>query len=424
MEGFTLKKFAILISTIFLMLITSCNTTDTSTEYQTENTTSVTTTTTTITTTSTTEVTEFQYHSMLDNYNQDTLPEALKNLTWTEDIVFTDLNKLEEYITEQVNMYVEKIPAIIPNGSQSVDNDFFSKSNFNNINMIGSQTLEYQLQANGKDAKFIVYNVRYSAGENILQAIKKGDTSTLSSEELQAYNIANDFISNTLDKSKSPIEQERQIFDFICDKITYYNQDNPSEDYPRFRSCIGGLCDGSANCMGYTDTFYLLSNMVGLDVSCASDHDMLHEWNLITIDNKKYLVDTTFSDDSYLTNDGINGCTYKFFNAGMDLVSNYYTFKEDNPTNEIVSNCDENYFYNVFTENTVTPENVISEINKRLSSNEPNFELFSYGTMPFNTIDEFEKVLLENLSTDVLSKGFSYDWDNYGNLNYFVFFFK
>lgn len=407
------------------MFITSCGSNDdTTTELLTDTTTSIVTTTTTTTTTVTTTVTtEFQYHSMLENYDPESIPEDLKEVSWTEDAVFTDTNELENYLTQQVNSYTSKIPVIIPNGSISISDDFFTNNNFE-LNILGNQSVSYNLDCNGKTANFIVYEVAYSTGENIIHAINNGDISTLSNDELQVYNIANDFITNTLDKSKTLLEQERQIFDYVCDKITYYNEDNPSEDYPRFRSCIGGLCDGIANCMGYTDTFYLLSNMAGLDVSCASDHDMLHEWNLITIDGKKYLVDTTFSDDSYHTTDGLNTGTYKFFNAGMDLVSNYYTFKENNPTNQIVSTCDENYFYNVFTENTTTPENVITEINNRLLNGDGSFELFCNGTMSFNTIDEFASVLSEQLSDEVLSKGLSYDWENYGTLNYFIIFPK
>lgn len=405
------------------MFITSCNKEGNTTEYQTETTTTTMSSTTTTTIVTTTVTTEFQYHNMLENYNPESIPDDLKEVSWTEDIVFTDTTELENYLTEMVNSYTCKIPVIIPNGFQDINNDFFTNGNFN-LNILGNQAVKYNLEYDGKTADFIVYEIKYSAGENILNAISNNDISTLSGEELQVYNIANDFINNTLDKSKSSLEQERQIFDYICDKITYYNDENPSEDYPRFRSCIGGLCDGIANCMGYSDTFYLLGNMAGLDVSCASDHDMLHEWNLININGKKYLVDTTFSDDSYHTSDGLNTGTYKFFNAGMDLVSNYYTFKDNNPTNQIVSTCDENYFYNVFTENTITSENIITEINNRLANGETSFELFCNGTMSFNTIEEFASILGEQLSDEVLSRGLSYDWEHYETLNYFVIFAK
>lgn len=360
---------------------------------------------------------------MLENYSPESIPEDLKGVSWTEDIVFTNVDELEDYLVKMVDSYTCKIPVIIPSGYQTINDEFFTEGNFN-LSVVGNQGIRYNLVYDDQSADFIVYEITYSAGENILNAIKCGDTSSLSGDEIQAYNVANDFITNTLDKTKSPLEQERQIFDYVCDKITYYNEDDPSEEYPRFRSCIGGLCDGIANCMGYTDTFYLLGSMAGLDVSCVSDHGMLHEWNLITLDGKRYLVDTTFSDDSYHTSNGLIKGTYKFFNAGMDLVSHYYTFTESNPTNEIVPTCDENYFYNVFTENTTTTDDIFNEINARLSSGETSFELFCDGTMPFNTVEEFSSMLSEHLSDEILSNGISYDWESYDNLNYFIIFSK
>lgn len=364
----------------------------------------------------------FQYSSMIEAYDQSSLPEEFSQVTWSEDIVFNSTEDLEVYLTQQVDNQVEQIPAILIEDTQNVSDGFFTDNIFD-TNVVGSHGMQCQLQYNEYFANFMVYEVRYSTGENILKAVRTGDISTLSADELQVYNVANDFITNTLDTSKSLIEQEKQIFDYICDKVTYYNEDNPSESYPRFRSSIGGLCDGVANCMGYSDSFYLLANLAGLDVSCASDNDMLHEWNLINIDGKKYLVDTTFSDDSYRINEALHTNTHKFFNAGMDLVSNYYTFDSENPTNQIVPTCDENYYYNVFNQST-TPENVITDIKNRLSNGETSFELFCNGTMPFNSIDEFSAILQDQLPNDILSRGVSYDWKSFGTLNYFVFFVK
>lgn len=99
------------------MFITSCNKEGNTTEYQTETTTTtMTSTTTTITTTiiTTTVTTEFQYHNMLENYNPESIPDDLKEVSWTEDIVFTDTTELENYLTEMVNSYICKIPVIIP----------------------------------------------------------------------------------------------------------------------------------------------------------------------------------------------------------------------------------------------------------------------------------------------------------------------
>lgn len=137
----------------------------------------------------------------------------------------------------------------------------------------------------------------------------------LTNEEKQLYNIAVGIVDEA-NKRQSEVEKARYIHDVICDRVKDYKNENE-----RNKTAIGALIDGYAHCQGYTDAFYMLGRMSGLEISRIggriNKNNGLHGWNTITFrDGRTYFVD--------VTNDHINN-TNVFFCAGRETIQQHFT---------------------------------------------------------------------------------------------------
>jgi hypothetical protein len=212
-----------------------------------------------------------------------------------------------------------------------------------------------------------------------------------------------DFIENTLDTSKPVISQEKQIFDYICEKTSYYKNEDTSNQYDRYKSSIGVLVDGYANCMGYADTFFLLCSMANMNVTYVSEKSMNHAWNIITLDGKQYLVDTTFADTIYSSK---NLISYEFFNASLEFVNQKYTLSNNNPTLNIQPTFDDNYYfyYEDFNPHIADSSNIYDTIASYIENGETLFEVMCEDTLPTTNEQDFIKKLSEKLPTKYSGK--------------------
>lgn len=147
-------------------------------------------------------------------------------------------------------------------------------------------------------------------------AWQTGDAGGLSPEERQCLKKAVSLIDEFRFMCKDTLSMEAAIHDYLCETVSYLSQD----DGPQYvRSAIGALLHGRSNCMGYTDAFYLLGTIAGLDVGYVSglSDGEAHAWNSIRLDGSYYAVDVTYDDNDASWN--IPG--YAYFNAGCDLLS-------------------------------------------------------------------------------------------------------
>ena len=95
------------------------------------------------------------------------------------------------------------------------------------------------------------------------------------------------------------------------------------EDYVGLEelTCIGAILDGKANCQGYTDAFYLLCNLAGIEThKVFGSAGEGHCWNAVRLDGWQYTVDVTFND-SYIEDP--NERNYIWYNNALDM--NQYT---------------------------------------------------------------------------------------------------
>ena len=119
----------------------------------------------------------------------------------------------------------------------------------------------------------------------------------LTNEEQKLYNIAVGIVDEA-NKRNSEVEKARYIHNEIV-SLAKYDYENQSS---RNNTAIGALIDHYAQCQGYSDAFYMLGRMCGLNVCRIGgivDGRSGHAWNFITFsDGKSYCVDVTI-DDTY-----------------------------------------------------------------------------------------------------------------------------
>lgn len=196
----------------------------------------------------------------------------------------------------------------------------------------------------------VLFKIDNYPGERVAYAYLNDDTSFLSEEEKQLYNEAVAIVNEAKDFSKgrsSPeLYQELYLHDAITERVTYYTE-NPQPLHSRFQTAIGALLDGKANCQGYTDAFYMLAKMCGLEVDKvggrAGNED--HVWNTITFnDGKSYFVDVTWDEASFTFDDTGKYNNYIYFNAPTDLAGTTHQWNADCLPN-MVQQFDGRYFY-------------------------------------------------------------------------------
>ena len=105
----------------------------------------------------------------------------------------------------------------------------------------------------------------------------------------------------------------------------------------------GALADGSANCQGYVDGFYVLASLAGFP--CDKMHVDIpnggHVVNVIELDGSWYLVDATFNDNGDPS--GVQ-VSYRLFNAGVDKCTEY-TWENVMERHTLARESDEHYYY-------------------------------------------------------------------------------
>ena len=138
----------------------------------------------------------------------------------------------------------------------------------------------------------------------ILEAHESGDTSPLSEKDKAIYDAALSAISEFYTDGMSDAEIITAAHDWIVTNITYDagmllaipdKTDETENPY-------GALILHQGICMGYTTTFQLFMDLLGVDSqivrgTASGDGEWEeHAWNLVCIDGEYYHVDTTWDD--------------------------------------------------------------------------------------------------------------------------------
>lgn len=188
----------------------------------------------------------------------------------------------------------------------------------------------------------------YRAGVRMADAWSTGDLSALSAAEAQALQIAENISFRLREHCDSTLELERAIFDVLCANTTYVNTDTFATEYDTpIITATNALLYGEANCQGYSDAFYLLASLCGLEAGFQNGYDAngaSHVWNTIRIDGNWYAVDVTAAD-SYDNETGEALVNYARFNAGLDMCKGKLSWPDMYQSADIIGTSDENYFF-------------------------------------------------------------------------------
>ncbi len=185
----------------------------------------------------------------------------------------------------------------------------------------------------------------YRPGVRIADAVKNGDADSLTTDESAALAIAEAALAEIMSESKSQLEIERGIHDYIIGAVEYSDRSLPPNSVSPELLATNALINGYANCQGYADAFYMMCSLAGLEVGMQSGRQSngeAHIWNTVKLDGKWFIVDATWDDASMMSSE--RPC-YRAFNMGLDICKDNLIWSKEYETNEIAENSDGYYFY-------------------------------------------------------------------------------
>lgn len=161
---------------------------------------------------------------------------------------------------------------------------------------------------------------------NILHAWETGDFSALTKDELRCMDIALEIAQECRKGAENALEIERAVYDAVCRHVDYFRGENPpafgSKEYIRLHTSVGALLDGYTQCLGYSEVFYLISRLAGLDVQMqygfpGGASSGKHAWNTVHIAGRDYMTDVCWGDSSADLFE-LTTPNYRYLNVGED----------------------------------------------------------------------------------------------------------
>ena len=180
----------------------------------------------------------------------------------------------------------------------------------------------------GMKRTITITDISLYPGSEILRSIEAGKEDTLPSVLKKTLAQAQSMADAC--RTSDPLETAKNIQNAICSRVLYAYMTNVSDA----DTAVGALLNGTADCDGYADAFYLVGTLAGLEVRCqhgiASNYDLeknklvtsSHMWNLLKLDGSWRVVDVCWAD-------GQNGIDYTWFNIGRDRASRSRTWHEE-----------------------------------------------------------------------------------------------
>ena len=113
-------------------------------------------------------------------------------------------------------------------------------------------------------------------------------------EQEQELDEAVERILSSLDlEGKPPYLIVRDIYDYVCENVTYDNEHDNS--YRLKRSAYGALIGGQAVCQGFACALYRLFLEAGMDTRVVTrSSGEAHAWNIVLLDGFYYELDATW----------------------------------------------------------------------------------------------------------------------------------
>lgn len=160
----------------------------------------------------------------------------------------------------------------------------------------------------------------------ISKAYLSGDDSDLDDLQKAILKQAKKIIKETVTDDMTPIEKELAIHDYIS---IHYEYDKSALDafhtvQPHSDDPYGMLVLGRGICSGYSTSFKLLMDMIGIEnmiVHATANNYEEHAWNMVKFDGEWYCVDVTWDDLDDSSPDRFVSHTY--FNCTEQTLLNH-----------------------------------------------------------------------------------------------------
>lgn len=148
------------------------------------------------------------------------------------------------------------------------------------------------------------------------------------SQSVTKLKVKTDEFFSSLENALTPYQLELKIHDFILERckydetltdVEYVTNENASAFDP-----YGVMVQGLAVCEGYSRTFQMLCNGVGINCVLINGESQgeLHMWNAVNLDGDWYYVDVTWDD---MDDDSIK---YDYFNISEDVLTVDHEFSK------------------------------------------------------------------------------------------------
>ena len=167
----------------------------------------------------------------------------------------------------------------------------------------------------------------------ISSAYISGSPEKLSSFQREIYSSAVKVIDEIISQNMTDYEKELAIHDYIILHTTYdeshlsaLSEHSENSDNP-----YGALINGKAICSGYSTTFQMFMDMLGIPCRTIYSTDFSgeeHAWNAVMIGDRWYYVDVTWDDP---TPDCENRpVRHKYFNVTEEYMKIKHNFTDEN----------------------------------------------------------------------------------------------
>lgn len=341
---------------------------------------------------------------------------AADDIDWDAAPRFGNQKDLVNYLNTCKNDLKTYVPVVLTDGFSPEVNDIVTLRSF--------LWLQYtEIDSDDAGNIYMLYEITNYPGERVAYAYLHNDISFLDAEEIQLYNVAVEIVDAAKRDSDNFMRQELYIHDAITARTTYYSED-PMPTYARFKTAIGALLDGKANCQGYSDAFYMLGTMCGFNVDKVSGYGKgnLHIWNTINFgDDRNYFVDVTFDDASFTFKGKNNYNDYIYFNAPTDVIKATHKWFADYVPENLQEYPDGRYFFytpeydlsggKYFGTHVNSAENALQRIAYNITQ---RGQKFSYVVAPYDKKYVDVDYSLNHLLNDLLPR---YGWRGYVVLN-------
>jgi hypothetical protein len=190
------------------------------------------------------------------------------------------------------------------------------------LNVQKSDTKWWTYKADGRINAFVSCKVDYFMYVDIGQAFRTGDRSRLSPGEIMVYNEAQRVLREIIKPGMTDYEKEKAVHDYLVVNTRY----DMSEKVPEAsHTPYGALINHVAVCNGYSDSFKVLLDMLGIPCDVVYGMAKLpggvaqpHSWNRVRLDGEYYLVDVAWDDP---TPDRGSEVSYQYLNVTDEMMS-------------------------------------------------------------------------------------------------------